>query len=40
MLGISIYTVKEHINTLFQKIGADNRTEAVAIALRKYLLKM
>ena len=39
-LGISIYTVKEHINALFAKIGAANRAEAVAIALRKHLLKV
>ena len=32
--------VKEHVETLFQKIGASNRTEAVAIALRKHLLKI
>ena len=38
-LGISVYTVKEHVNALFAKIGASNRTEAVAIALRKHLLK-
>ena len=38
-LGISVYTVKEHVNTLFAKLGASNRTEAVAIALRKHLLK-
>lgn len=39
-LGISIDMVKEHIVTLFQKIGAANRSEAVAIALRKHLLKI
>lgn len=39
-LGISLDMVKEHIETLFQKIGAANRSEAVAIALRKHLLKM
>ena len=38
-LGISLDMVKEHVETLFQKIGAANRTEAVAIALRKHLLK-
>ena len=38
-LGISLDMVKEHIETLFQKIGAANRAEAVAIALRKHLLK-
>ena len=32
--------VKEHLNALFSKIGAANRTEAVAIALRKHLLKI
>ena len=39
-LGISLDMVKEHIETLFQKIGAANRSEAVAIALRKHLLKI
>ena len=39
-LGISLDMVKEHIVTLFQKIGAANRSEAVAIALRKHLLKI
>ena len=37
-LGISLDMVKEHIETLFQKIGAANRSEAVGIALRKHLL--
>ena len=37
-LGISLDMVKEHTQALFQKIGASNRTEAVAIALRKHLL--
>ena len=39
-LKLSVYTVKEHVNALFNKIGAANRTEAVAIALRKQLLKI
>jgi len=39
-LGISVDVVKEHVEALFQKIGAANRTEAVAIALRKHLLKL
>ena len=38
-LGISLDMVKEHTETLFKKIGAANRAEAVAIALRKHLLK-
>ena len=39
-LGISLEMVKEHVKALFAKIGAANRTEAVAIALRKHLLKI
>ena len=38
-LGIALDSVKEHINVVFSKLGAANRTEAVAIALRKQLLK-
>ena len=37
-LGISLDMVKEHATSLFAKIGAANRTEAVAIALRKQLV--
>jgi len=39
-LGISRASVKTHILALFQKLGAVNRAEAVAIALRKQLLKI
>ena len=39
-LGISVPMVKEHVNATFAKLGAANRAEAVAIALRKHLLKM
>ena len=39
-LGISLPMVKEHLSLLFAKLGASNRTEAVAIALRKQLLKI
>lgn len=39
-LGISTESVKEYINNLFAKIGAANRTEAAAIALRKHLTKL
>ena len=38
-LGIAPDSVKEHINAIFLKIGAANRTEAATIALRKHLLK-
>lgn len=37
-LDISPTVVREHITTILEKIGAANRTEAVAIALRKQLL--
>jgi len=39
-LGISLDMVKEHTEVLFQKLGAANRAQAVAIALRKHLLKI
>jgi len=38
-LGISVPMVRDHLNAVFVKIGAANRTEAVAIALRRHLLK-
>jgi len=37
-LGIRRDRVKKHINAILEKLGAANRTEAVAIALRKHLL--
>jgi len=39
-LGISVPMVRQHLNALFVKIGAQNRAEAVAIAMRKMLLKI
>ena len=39
-LGISLNAVKQHIRAVFTKLGASNRTEAVAIAMRKHLLKL
>ncbi len=38
-LRLSTESVSEHVGAIRQKIGAANRTEAVAIAMRKYLLK-
>ena len=39
-LGIRQDGVNEHVSAILRKIGAANRTEAVAIALRKHLLKI
>ena len=33
-------TVKNHLSAIFNKLGVSNRSEAVAIALRKHLLKI
>lgn len=39
-LGISKSRVKQHLNELYEKLGAYNRAEAVAIAMRRHLLKL
>ena len=39
-LGIRQDGVNEHVSAILQKLGAANRTEAVATALRKHLLKL
>ena len=38
-LGISERTVKFHVTSLFAKLGASNRTEAVALAARQGLVR-
>lgn len=38
-LGIAASVVREHLYAIFRKLGAANRQEAVAIALRKQLVK-
>ena len=39
-LGISPSVVRDHTSVIFEKLGVTNRTEAVAAALRKHLLKV
>lgn len=39
-LGISAYSVNQQLDAIRKKLGAANRAEAVAIALRKHLLKI
>ena len=39
-LGISTYSVNQQLDAIRKKLGAANRAEAVAIALRKYLIKL
>lgn len=39
-LGLSIRSVEDHVDRILDRIGAANRAEAVAIALRKHLLKI
>ena len=38
--GISKDMAKHHLSAVFEKLGAANRAEAIAIALRKHLLKI
>jgi len=38
-LGISIDTVKAHVSNILAKLGAESRTEAVAIALRSSIIE-
>jgi two-component system, NarL family, response regulator DegU len=37
-LGISAHTVKTHLERIFEKLGANDRAQAVAIAIRKGLV--
>ena len=39
-LGLSAESVRDHSDATYRKLGASNRAEAVAIALRKRLLKL
>ena len=37
---ITVDGVKAHLNAIFKKLGAANRSEAITIALRRHLLKL
>ena len=37
--GLSEITVKKHLSAIFERLGVANRSEAVALALRKQMLK-
>lgn len=39
-LGISAYAVNQHLDAIRRKLGASSRTEAVAIAIKKQILKI
>jgi DNA-binding NarL/FixJ family response regulator len=39
VLGISPHTVKTHLERIFEKLGANDRAQAVAIAIRKGLVE-
>jgi NarL family two-component system response regulator YdfI len=39
-LGISGHTAKFHISSIFQKLGATNRAEAVAVGVRRGFLHL
>jgi len=38
MFSIQRSSVKDHLTAIFAKLGASNRSEAIAIAFRKHLL--
>ena len=40
LLGIAVNTVKAHLKNLFYKLGANNRTDAVMIAIKRGLLEL
>ena len=39
-LGLSEITVKKHLSAIFERLGVANRSEAVALALRRQMLKV
>jgi len=39
-LGVSINTVRTHVRTIYDKLGASSRTEAVLFGLREGVLQL
>ena len=39
-LGVSLYTIRSHFSNIREKLGADNKASAVAIAMAKGELKL
>ena len=37
--GLSEITIKKHLSAIFERLGVANRSEAVALALRKQMLR-
>ena len=37
--GLSEITVKKHLSAIFERLGVANRSEAVALAMKKQMLK-
>ena len=37
--GLSEVSIKKHLSKIFERLGVSNRSEAVALALRKQMLK-
>lgn len=40
ILGVSVICIKKHMQNICNRLGAANRSEAIAIAMRKHLLKI
>jgi DNA-binding NarL/FixJ family response regulator len=37
-LSISLYTVKNHVSSIIQKLAVDDRTQAAVLALKKGII--
>jgi DNA-binding NarL/FixJ family response regulator len=39
-LGISSFTVKNHVNSIMEKLGVGDRTEAATISIQKGIVRI